>query len=190
MKINEYFFRALGSGWMIKGKKAASFAVLSALSLVGVARAEILGETNIKLSGTIVAFSCNIDINDKNKSVDLGSWPTLQLNKAGDRSPPRMFTLSLTGCPAGNLFAVFNGKQEASEGSLLALSDSSTAQKVAIEIQDESHKRIPLGHAAPSVTVDSNGDARLLFYAGYFILADNPVAGSANADATFTINYE
>lgn len=141
-------------------------------------------------SGTIVALSCDIDINDKDKTVELGSWPTRQLQKAGVRSSPVMFAINLTGCPVGKISAVFNGKGDSSDNSLLALSEDSTAKNVAIEIQDKNHKRVPLGQSAPYIQVNANGDARLQFYANYFIPANSPTAGSANSGATFTINYE
>ncbi|WP_430673360.1 fimbria assembly protein [Klebsiella aerogenes] len=152
--------------------------------------AVILGKTNIELKGTIVDLGCDINISDKNKIVNLGSWSTHQLRKTGDRSSSVSFTISLTGCPNGEVSAKFNGVGDLQDSSLLAINKDSSARNVAIEILDGSKKRVPLGDSSHNIHVDGNGNARLQFYANYYVLSNNPTAGSANSDAVFTINYE
>lgn len=147
-----------------------------------------LGEINIELRGNVVDFSCYVVTADSNKTVDLGRWPTKQLQTAGSTTPPTPFTIQLAGCPPGSASITFSGPS-VNGSSLLALNDSAMSQKVAIELRDKDRTPLALEKASQYMAVDSNGNATLQFYANYIALADNPLPGSANADATFTINY-
>lgn len=53
-----------------------------------------LGTININLHGNVVDFSCTVNTADKDKTVDLGRWPTTQLLSAGDTGT-RPFSLRL-----------------------------------------------------------------------------------------------
>ena len=148
-----------------------------------------LGEINIELYGNIVDFTCVAEGSDSDKTVTLGTWPTKQLSTAGSRTQPVPFTLKLTGCPPGSASITFSGKAEGSDNSLLALNDASAARNVAVEIRDRDKTRLALQQASQAVAVDAGGNAELSFYANYIATADNPQPGSADADATFMINY-
>lgn len=147
-----------------------------------------LGEINIELRGNVVDFTCAVEAADSNKTVELGVWPTKQLRTTGSTTQPVAFTLRLTGCPPGSASITFSGTP-ATDNALLALSDSEMAKKVAIELSNKDHSRLALDSASQAVAVDDNGNVTLQFYARYIAIADNPQPGSANADATFTINY-
>ncbi|MGO3911773.1 fimbria assembly protein [Huaxiibacter chinensis] len=148
-----------------------------------------LGQVNIKLYGTVVDFTCVAEGNDSNKSVTLGTWPTKQLSKTGNRTQAMPFTLKLTGCPPGAASITFSGKADAQDSELLALNDASQASRVAVEIRDSDKTRLPLQQASRNVAIDAQGNAVLAFYANYIATADNPQPGRADADATFMINY-
>lgn len=148
-----------------------------------------LGQVNIRLSGTIVDFTCVAEGSDSDKAVPLGTWPTKQLSQAGSRTQLMPFSLKLTGCPPGAASITFSGKPDDRDNELLALNDASQARSVAVEIRDGDKLRLPLQQASREVRVDAQGNARLSFYANYIATADNPQPGRADADATFTINY-
>lgn len=148
-----------------------------------------LGEVNIELSGNVVDYSCVVEANDSDKSVELGRWPTKQLRNPGSTTSLVPFTLSLTGCPPGSASITFTGKGDASDPTLLGLNSSSGASRVAVELRDADRSRLPLQQASREVAVDDQGNARLQFYANYIATADDPQPGSADADATFLINY-
>jgi minor fimbrial subunit len=179
---------------MTKGlsMKSATFALLLAVALwgCGSAKAEnALGEINIELYGNVVDYSCVVEASDSDKSVNLGRWATKQLRNAGSTTSVIPFTLSLTGCPPGLASITFAGKADDSDPSLLGLNGSSTASRVAVELRDADQRRLPLQQASREVAVDALGNVTLQFYANYIATADNPQPGKADADATFTINY-
>ncbi len=66
-----------------------------------------LGEINIELRGNVVDFTCAVIASDSNKSVELGTWPTKQLQTSGDTTQPVAFTLKLEGCPPGSASITF-----------------------------------------------------------------------------------
>ncbi|MGL4724454.1 MAG: fimbria assembly protein [Scandinavium sp.] len=148
-----------------------------------------LGEINIELTGNVVDYTCVAEGSDSDKSVELGRWASKQLRQTGSTTSLTPFTLSLTGCPPGAASITFAGKADDSDPSLLSLNASSTASRVAVEIRDSDRRRLPLQHASREVVVDAQGNATLQFFANYIATAENPQAGSADADATFAINY-
>lgn len=148
-----------------------------------------LAEINIKLSGNIVALSCTVDSGDVDKTVSLGDWATKQLRYPSGHSEPVAFSIHLTGCTASGVALAFTGTRDATDNTLLALNDDSTATGVAVEIMDVSHKRITMGDSAERVVVDSQGDAVLNFSARYQTVAA-PSAGTADADSEFTLTYD
>ncbi|WP_301308572.1 fimbria assembly protein [unidentified bacterial endosymbiont] len=148
-----------------------------------------LGEINMLMHGNIIDFTCVAEGSDSDKVITLGTWPTRQLRTTGSRTQPIPFTLKLTGCPPGAASLTFSGKADGSNGDLLALSEGSTAGKVAVEIRNGDKTRLALQQASQPVMVDAQGNAELSFYANYIATADNPQPGRADADATFMINY-
>lgn len=149
-----------------------------------------LGEINIRLKGNVVDYACMVQAQDSDKVVPLGSWSTRQLTGDGSTTSLVPFTLRLTGCPPGSASLTFAGNSPSGHDGLLALNSVSTATQVAIELHDSDRQRLPLRQISRPVEIDANGDATLKFYANYISLAQNPTAGSANADATFVINYQ
>ncbi|WP_458326999.1 fimbria assembly protein [Citrobacter freundii] len=147
-----------------------------------------LGEINIELRGNVVDFTCAVIASDSNKSVELGTWPTKQLQTSGDTTQPVAVTLKREGCPPGSASITFSGTP-APGTTLLALDDAVMAQKVAIELHDSDRTRLPLEQASQAVGIDENGNATLTFFANYIALADGVQPGVARADATFMINY-
>jgi minor fimbrial subunit len=176
---------------MIKGNvmgKTEKAGLLLALMLPGLASAASLGEINIQLRGNVVDLSCAAAPGDADKTVQLGRWATKQLATAGSTSSLVPFSLRLMGCPPGSVSITFSGRA-ASVPSLLALDDGSSAGNVAVEIRDGDRQRLALASESQDVVVDNDGNATLQFFANYIAISDNVTAGSANADATFMINY-
>ncbi|MEO3989639.1 fimbria assembly protein [Pseudocitrobacter cyperus] len=165
-------------------------AALSLLAVMSAGQAATpLGEINIELRGNIVDLSCVVNASDSAKEVQLGSWPTKQLLTAGSKTQAMPFSIRLTGCPPGAVSITFAGKPDSQDNTLLALNSTSQASRVAVEILDEDKSRLPLQQESKEVATDAQGDATLSFYANYISTADDPQPGSADADATFTLNY-
>lgn len=166
-----------------------SLLLLATMSASALRAETPLGEINIELRGNIVDLSCVVNASDSDKEVQLGSWPTKQLQNAGSRTQAMPFSIRLTGCPPGAVSIAFAGKADGQDSTLLALNSTSKASGVAVEIRDEDKTRLPLQQESKEVAIDAQGDATLSFYANYISTADDPQPGSADADATFTLNY-
>lgn len=157
------------------------------------AMADVLGEINIRMTGTVVAVGCTVDPGDIGKSVNLGEWATKQLKRAGNSTRPVAFSIHLTNCTASGVSLAFTGEKDKKDNSLLALNDDgeNAAHGVAIQIMDSQQIRIPLGDNASHAVVDKNGNVILNFYANYVATADDGgTAGVADADSVFTLAYD
>ncbi|WP_434747268.1 fimbrial protein [Pantoea sp. Lu_F5_004] len=173
---------------------ALGILLLSTLMVLTPANAEgVLGEINIKLTGTVVALGCTVDPNDVDKPVKLGEWATKQLKKAGETTSPVPFSIHLTGCTASGVTTAFTGTKDKTNPELLALKsdDDDYATGVAVQIMDSSGERIPMGNNSLRRVIDENGNIILNFKANYVATGNNSVRpGTADADTEFTLTYD
>jgi type 1 fimbria pilin len=185
------------TGVRTAGFKCRTFATTAALCcLISSTPAKAdgtAGEINIRMTGTVVALACIVDPDDIDKPVELGSWATKQLKKAGQKTLPVAFSIHLTGCTASGVTTKFTGQKDAVNPELLALrtGNEEDATGVAVQIMDGNGQRIPMGSTAPRGIVDGSGNITLNFLANYVSTGDNDVRpGTADADTEFTLTYD
>ncbi|HHQ6629759.1 TPA: fimbrial protein [Serratia fonticola] len=152
-----------------------------------------LGVVNLRMTATLVANTCTISHSSLSKTVDMGTWATKQL-VTPQGLPPVRFTINLENCGglSSGVAVSFSGKADSDNNTLLALTTGKgAASKVAIAILDKDRNRIPLGRAS-AITPLAGGaaNASLVFYSQYVATARPVTAGAANADATFTLDYQ
>lgn len=91
---------------------------------------------NINITGNVVASPCTVNNGNNDLNVDLGT--TIQastLVTAGSSTPPKGFSLSLTGCPVGtnNVTVTFTGTAAAAPQTSM-YSNTGTATPLAVEL--------------------------------------------------------
>lgn len=144
---------------------------------------------NIRFTANIVNWSCNISTTSQSISVDLGTWNTRALKNSGATTTPTYFSISLSHCNNTSLTTTFSGNPDSNDSNDLALDSASTATGVAIQLMESDKTALALNKASTAVPINGSGNATLGFYAAYVATAKKIQAGSANAEATFTINY-
>ncbi|MEI8474715.1 fimbria assembly protein, partial [Escherichia coli] len=108
-----------------------------------------LGTINVNLHGNVVDFSCTVNTADKDKTEDLGRWPTTQLLTAGDTTALVPFSLRMEVCPPGSVGILFTGTP-ASDDNVLALDDPAMPQTVPIELGNTDRSLLAVGEASPT----------------------------------------
>lgn len=146
--------------------------------------------TQLELTGNLVMSSCGIFDSEKDKKVDMGVVRTKALQLAGSTTALVPITLNLSNCAGGVVNVSFTGAGDASNRELLALDVvANQSQNLAIEIRDTDKSRLALGKLSKPLLADADGNITAIFYANYIATADTVTAGSANASASFTIEY-
>lgn len=146
-------------------------------------------DANIKFTANIITWSCTIGTSSQDITVALGDYPDYYFKSAGQTTPAKYFSISLSECNNTSVTTTFSGTADSANSHYLALNSDSTAKNIAVEILDSDKTVLPLNTESAAVTIDSNESATLGFWANYISTADSITGGSANADATFTINY-
>lgn len=152
-----------------------------------------VGRINYRLTGTVIVYTCGINISTADKYVDLGTWAATQIVFYGHGYTSFVpFNFQLTDCPPNaKVFFTFRGTKDSTDSELLALKQTAnSAQNVAIEIANDKGERIPVGTRYFTTQVDDQGNGEAKFQARYRATKANPTAGEANADATFVITYD
>ncbi|MBJ3816581.1 type 1 fimbrial protein [Shimwellia pseudoproteus] len=150
-----------------------------------------LGVINIHITANLVANTCSVSLASQNQTVNMGEWADKQF--ANNKTTlPKPFWITFENCDAGaqGVKIVFNGRTDPADPALLALSGPGEAKNVALAILDKN--RIPLAPGkSSSVNVlrpVAEGQP-VQFYAQYVATGAPVVAGEANAEATFTVEY-
>ncbi|MCX5469021.1 fimbrial protein [Acinetobacter sp. A-IN1] len=152
----------------------------------------ILGKINYELYGVVTISTCGVLDSESEKYVDLGKYATKNLANVGDKSFAVAIPFDLSNCPPnGSVNVTFSGNKDSINNELLAIENNiNSAKNIAIEISDNNKKRIPIGLKSENMLVDQNGNLSTLFYANYIVTQNRSIAGLANANAQFTVEYD
>lgn len=138
--------------------------------------------------------ACAIDSESMNQTVELGQVRSSRLAKAGDLSSAVGFNIKLNDCDtnvSSNAAVAFLGTTVTSNDDTLALQSSAagSAQNVGIQILDRTGEVLVLDGATFSAKTDLIDGTNILPFQARYIALGQSVAGTANADATFKVQY-
>lgn len=151
-------------------------------------------DTLVHINARVTGNTCTVETNSKRITVKLGQIATkdfISTTITQQRTPVIPFSIKLVDCqPEASAVKVsFNGRTDLIDNALLAI-DATGAKGVAISIMDNSGASIDINDKSQSYTLLPNQDNTLQFYARY-VATQLPVqAGSANATATFLLEYQ
>ncbi|MBJ3813917.1 fimbrial protein [Shimwellia pseudoproteus] len=179
--------------------KALAIVVLSGLSLCSAAAladtATVNGGT-VHFKGEIVNAACAVDAGSIDQSVQLGPVRSAKLATAGSTSSPVGFNIQLDDCHttvSTKASVAFSGTAvNSTNTTVLALQGSAAggATNVGVQILDRTGTPLGLdGETFSSATVLNDGTNVIPFQARYYATGA-ATAGTANADATFKVQYQ
>ncbi|EMS0115098.1 type 1 fimbrial major subunit FimA [Escherichia coli] len=148
----------------------------------------------IHFKGEVVNAACAIDSGSMNQTVELGQVRSARLAKAGDLSSAVGFNIKLNDCDTNvsrNAAVAFLGTTVTSNDDTLALQSSAagSAQNVGIQILDRTGEALILDGTTFSAKTDLIDGTNILPFQARYIALGQSVAGTANADATFKVQY-
>ncbi|HBN2018082.1 fimbrial protein [Escherichia coli] len=179
--------------------KSLAFGILSAstLAMTSAHAVQVNGGT-VHFEGEVVNAACAIDAGSINQTVPLGQVKSSTLAATGDTSTPVGFNIQLNDCAVTTQLTAavrFSGVQ-LNDGTttypeVLALQSSAAgaATNVGVQILDSTGKPLTLNgtdFSTPKQLI--NGTNILSFQARYYAVGQS-TAGTANADATFQVEY-
>ncbi|MEC5317766.1 type 1 fimbrial major subunit FimA [Brenneria populi subsp. brevivirga] len=167
--------------------------------LAAAATTTVSGGT-VHFKGEIVNAACAVSTNSADQTVNLGQYRTANFTAAGSYSSKVPFTIKLEDCDttvSTTAAVAFNGSADATDSTVLTTSNNTSggagaASGVGIEISDSKGTVLtPNGStfSAAQTLVNGNGNT-LNFTARYKSTQATVTPGQADADATFTMQYE
>ncbi|QHM73744.1 fimbrial protein [Mixta intestinalis] len=145
----------------------------------------------VNFNGEIIDNTCRLTgANGPSLVVPMGSVNKSSFTGQGSTASTTEFVLTLTECPAGVARVKFDGAGYNGNNEVLAISSgANSATGVAIQLYDKTMEKLPLFRASSQYELLPDVDNELKFYASYIDMNGNVQAGTANAVATFTMNY-
>lgn len=174
--------------------RVALFSLMMSHCVIALADDSGDGLLEMDMTGTVIASGCNVDVNSQNQNITIGDFSTGGFTSVGDVQGKAPFSIKLTACDADVTGAsvTFSGTADATNGKLLALSDTNgggaMASGVGIEILDKNSTQIPI-NTASKYTI-SGGDNELDFYLSYMATAIPVSEGNASSVMYFDLSYQ
>ncbi|WP_455817202.1 fimbrial protein [Pseudomonas cerasi] len=170
--------------------------LVSLLTALMVGPALAGGENNVHLYGALVAESCVIPPGEEEITLDLGTVMDYYFH-SNTRTPGQPFSIHLTKCDLSlvkTLKITFLGTENAALPGLLAIDGGSEAKGIAIGLETEQGKTVPINRASDEYLLQS-GDNSIALKA---YVKGEPEAiknksigrGAFSATATFSLAYE
>lgn len=151
-----------------------------------------IGSINLIMKANLVSNACTITPGTMNQTVDLGTWAVKQFQETPRGVPPKQFFIELIDCGhlASGVKVKFSGTVDPVNNTLFKLDAASTATNIGISVLDRNKDVIKPN--TETIVYPLRPDATnipLVFYAQYVATANSVGAGTANSQATFTLEY-
>ncbi|HID7801691.1 TPA: fimbrial protein [Proteus mirabilis] len=167
-------------------------ATLIATTSILVSNNVIAADGTIDFTGEIIDNACELAAGSDALKVNLGKVSKTALPSAGDTAAATKFTIKLINCPktVSTASVKFDAQSYSGDDTVIALKqESGVATGVGIQITDDANTVVPLFTASKTYPLKEGVENNLDFRARYIAKTDSVTAGLANANATFTINY-
>lgn len=164
---------------------------LMSMLVISMSQASFADTTNLKIYGTVVASSCDLDTDSTVIPVKLADTGSGYFKSVGTVGTPTYFNINLKECSdaiAGGSLA-FRGTADSNNKDLVKLSGDSSAAGVGIEIIDGvTHD--PIALASDNAVALKPGDNTLNYGVQYKSTLAEVTPGTANAVMYFDITYQ
>ncbi|CAM4298542.1 fimbrial protein [Serratia silvae] len=177
-------------------KNLIAVAVLAASAFTS--QAVIAADGTVNFTGTIIETGCEMSSTIDDLTVPMGTIAASAFNGAGSTPTGNTassgdFKIRLINCPTTVSKAAvrFDGVSVDGNDSVLALTQGAgVATGVGIQITDPANKVVSMHKDSTMTTLSHTEENVLKFVARYYATAAKVEAGTANAAAAFTIQYE
>ncbi|HEK3218856.1 TPA: fimbrial protein [Proteus mirabilis] len=152
----------------------------------------LAADGTIDFTGEIIDNACELAAGSDALKVNLGKVSKTALPNAKSTAAATKFTIKLINCPAtvSTASVKFDAESYSGDDTVIALKqESGVATGVGIQIMDDANTVVPLFTASKNYPLKEGVENNLDFIARYIAKTDSVTAGLANANATFTINY-
>jgi len=174
-----------------------SIIALSLMASYMLASAANAADGTINFTGSIISSACTVNTASASQTVNLGNVNSTAFGSTvGTTAAATQFSINLTNCPSSVTSASvkFDGTENATNSSILALSSGETATGVGVALYEADGSTVlPLQTASNSITIPTassgTSSATLNFVAKYMSTASSVTAGTADATTEFTIVY-
>lgn len=172
--------------------------VVMLLSGIPITYADDEAIINLQVFGTIIGESCEVDVNSKEQTVDLGEFDTSEFPASGATSPKKAFTIDLKNCSRAiqGTKIWFSGIADTNNPDLLALSDTGkgTADEMAtgigVELLNAGMNPIKINNTESEIYPLKQGDNSLTFNLRYKSTLPEVTPGNATSIMYFDLLYQ
>ena len=175
--------------------KTLALVMLSALTSAA-AYADTVNGGTVHFKGEVVNAACAVDAGSIDQTVQLGQVRSAKLAAAGQTSSAVGFNIQLNDCDttvSEKAAIAFTGTAiDSTNPTVLALQNSAagSATNVGVQILDRTGVPLALDGATFGAQTTLNDGTNVIPFQARYFATGAATAGTANADATFKVQYE
>ena len=175
--------------------KTLALVMLSALTSAA-AYADTVNGGTVHFKGEVVNAACAVDAGSIDQTVQLGQVRSAKLAAAGQTSSAVGFNIQLNDCDttvSEKAAIAFTGTAiDSTNPTVLALQNSAAggATNVGVQILDRTGVPLALDGATFGAQTTLNDGTNVIPFQARYFATGAATAGTANADATFKVQYE
>lgn len=149
----------------------------------------------VHFKGEIVNAACAVDAGSSDQTIRLGQVRSSKLTADGNVSSPVGFAIQLDDCDttvAGTASVAFTGSEVSGKNNVLAVqaTGAGAATNVGVQILDSHSQPLQLDGTNFGSTISLTNGTNTIPLQARYIATGAATAGTANADATFKIQYQ
>ncbi|EEB3137694.1 fimbrial protein [Salmonella enterica subsp. enterica serovar Heidelberg] len=149
----------------------------------------------VHFKGEIVNAACAVDAGSSDQTIRLGQVRSSKLAADGNVSSPVGFAIQLDDCDttvAGTASVAFTGSEVSGKNNVLAVqaTGAGAATNVGVQILDSHSQPLQLDGTNFGSTISLTNGTNTIPLQARYIATGAATAGTANADATFKIQYQ
>ncbi|MBW7984734.1 fimbrial protein [Enterobacillus tribolii] len=170
-------------------KKSFIYTSLTAALAFAAATNSMAGTLNFH--GTITHPGCNVSADSQDLQIEMGYISGAVFNGSiGQLTGAKNFTIHLVDCPVSSTQAVltFEGQTVTNSDEILALTDTSSASGLGIQLTNSQGQIIKLNQPTEPQVITA-GENQLNYVARFITTSNTVKSGEAYANAVFTVNY-
>lgn len=172
------------------------FSALSLSSAAALADSATVNGGTVHFKGEVVNAACAVDAGSVDQTVPMGQVRSAKLAQAGKTSSPVGFNIQLNDCDtevSTKASVAFTGTAvDSANPTVLALQSSAAggATNVGVQILDSTGTPLALDGATFGAKTTLNDGTNVIPFQARYYATGIATAGTANADATFKVQYE
>ncbi|EOB9989643.1 fimbrial protein SthA [Cronobacter sakazakii] len=168
--------------------------VIAVLAALCASEAALANSQTITFNGKVLDAACTVTVGDGSSTVELGETVKSDLVNKGDTGAPKLFTITLSSCPAGSPAKAnikFNGETDGDDSYFKNIATTDAATNVGVLLKQYGTDTVYVNDGNTDITLPAEGGDVTVDYTAQLVATGTGVTkGNVVSTLTYSISYQ